>query len=102
MRGAALRHPFRRLAVSPKMRALRDRWKNGRGTPCFRLLPLRYFTQLAFRFSKKAETPSIASGFSQVSARRRIVSSITSESMRGPMARASAFEAATAPGAVAR
>ncbi|MCA3598912.1 MAG: GNAT family N-acetyltransferase [Methylobacterium sp.] len=31
--GAALRYFYRRLAVSPRMRALRDRWKNGRGTP---------------------------------------------------------------------
>ncbi|MCA3630037.1 MAG: hypothetical protein IOC35_06920, partial [Methylobacterium sp.] len=50
--GATLRYFYRGLAVSPRMRALRDRWKNGRAT----LLRLSYRTQCAFRFSKKAET----------------------------------------------
>lgn len=54
---------------------------------------------LAGRLSRKAAIPCSASGPSQASARRRIVSSMTSASMRGPRSRASFLAAATAPGA---
>ena len=53
---------------------------------------------LAGRLSRKAAIPCSASGPSQASARRRIVSSMTSASMRGPRSRASFLAAATAPG----
>ncbi len=74
MPGATARYLYRRLAAAPQMRHLREWWRGRRpASPA----ATDHFTQLALRFSKNAETPSIASGFSQVSARRRMVSSIT-------------------------
>jgi len=65
--------------------------------------PGRYrLTQDTGRFSRKAATPSRASGVSQTSASSAIVASITAASIRGPSMRASRLPAATAPGAAAR
>lgn len=58
--------------------------------------------QRGLRFSRKAEMPSRASSASQASASWRIVSSITSASIRGPSERASRLARPTAPRGSAR
>ena len=63
---------------------------------------VRQGAQRGLRLSKKALTPSCASGSSQASARAATVRSTVASSIAGPRLRARRFEAATAPGAQAR
>ena len=73
-------------------------WQTRRGQS---LATDRCFTQLAGRRLKKASIPSVASGLSQASA-RRVILSLMRRSLTGAKDKASALAALTAPGAAAK
>ena len=95
------------ITLAPRSAATVRPAGRGRGRPSRRRADRRGGPPLVVRpwrraFPKKAAMPCDASAVSQVSARRRMVSSIVASSIRGPRKRASDFAAATAPGAADR